>query len=186
MVVDPLRRLMFSTTTDHAGAIVVTSLERARDLTDRPVVLLGGGEAYETEMVSQLDTPCAPRSLSSSARRAFGEAGIGPGDIGHVMVFDGFAHGVLHGLEAMGFAETGGAANLVNSMRTAPGGSLPTNTNGGFLSYRHGEMPQLIESIRQLRGEAAAQVEGVSTSIVQAVGPGFSSATTVILGRADR
>jgi acetyl-CoA acetyltransferase len=70
-------------------------------------------------------------------------------------------------------------------MNSAPGGKLPINTNGGGLSYTHTGMYGMFaiqEAVRQLRGEAAAQVDGVKTSLVHAPGGMFSATATLILG----
>jgi acetyl-CoA acetyltransferase len=72
----------------------------------------------------------------------------------------------------------------VEEGNTSPGGRLPMNTNGGGLSYTHTGMYGMFaiqEAVRQLRGEAAAQVEGVRTSFVQGVGGMFMAAGSLIL-----
>lgn len=70
-------------------------------------------------------------------------------------------------------------------MHSAPGGDFPINTNGGGLSYTHTGMYGMFaiqESVRQLRGEAEAQVDGVEVSLVHAPGGMFSATSTLILG----
>ena len=72
---------------------------------------------------------------------------------------------------------------------TAIGGALPVNTSGGGLNYTHSGMYgmyALQESIRQLRGETAAQVDGVTTSLAHAIGGMFQSAATVVLATDPR
>ena len=62
------------------------------------------------------------------------------------------------------------------------------NTNGGGLSYTHTGMYGMFaiqESVRQVRGEAAAQVPGVNVSVAHGVGGMFMSAGTLVLGSAD-
>ncbi len=79
------------------------------------------------------------------------------------MIYDAFAHLPLYGLEDLGFCKPGEAAAFIAERNTAPGGKLPLNTNGGGLSYMHSGMYgmyALQESVRQLRGIAAAQVAG--------------------------
>jgi acetyl-CoA acetyltransferase len=61
---------------------------------------------------------------------------------------------------------------------------LPMNTNGGGLSYTHTGMYGMFaiqEAVRQLRGEAAAQVPGVTISFVQGVGGFFWAAGSLVL-----
>jgi acetyl-CoA acetyltransferase len=101
------------------------------------------------------------------------------------MLYDAAAILPLMALEDLGFVSRGGAGAFVGDGRTAIGGSLPVNTNGGGLNYTHSGMYgmyALQESIRQLRGEAAAQVDGVQVSLTHAIGGMFQAASTVILG----
>src|SRR5207237_10209816 len=91
----------------------------------------------------------------------------------------------IYGMEDLGFCKPGEAPGFVGDRHTAMGGSLPTNTNGGGLSYMHSGMYgmyALQESIRQVRGVAAAQVPDVEISIAHGVGGMFSVASTIVLG----
>jgi acetyl-CoA acetyltransferase len=86
----------------------------------------------------------------------------------------------------MGFVGRGEAVDFIRSGATSPGGSLPMNTNGGGLLYAHTGMYgmfALLESVRQLQGRAAAQVEGVKTSLVLGIGGMFGAAGAVALRR---
>ena len=77
------------------------------------------------------------------------------------MFYDAFAHTPMFALEALGFVGKGESGPFFEEMRTAPGGDFPLNTNGGGLSYTHTGMYGMFaiqESVRQLRGEAAAQL----------------------------
>jgi len=87
-------------------------------------------------------------------------------------------------LEDLGFAERGSSGAWVAAGHTSPGGALPVNTNGGGLCYAHTGMYGMLllqESVRQLRGEAPAQVEGMRTSLAHGIGGMFQAAATVIL-----
>ena len=58
------------------------------------------------------------------------------------------------------------------------------NTNGGGLSYTHTGMYGMFaiqEAVRQLRGQAAVQVPGVTTSFVLGVGMLFGAAGSLVL-----
>jgi acetyl-CoA acetyltransferase len=149
--------------------------------------VLGTGEAAETPLVSMMQDFTRSIAFQLSSRSAFEEAGIGPGDVDHLMVYDAFAHLPLYGLEDLGFVGRGEAGPFVAEGNTSPGGSLPMNTNGGGLSYTHTGMYGMFliqESVRQLRGEAAAQVPGVEVSLAQGVGGMFMAAGTLVLGTA--
>ena len=99
------------------------------------------------------------------------------------MIYDAFAHLPLYGLEDLGFCERGEAAAFIGARNTAPGGRLPLNTNGGGLSYMHSGMYgmyALQESVRQMRGTAAAQVAGAKISVAHGVGGMFAASGTII------
>ena len=100
------------------------------------------------------------------------------------MIYDAFAHLPFYGLEDMGFCKKGEAGSFIAERNTAPGGSLPLNTNGGGLSYMHSGMYgmyALQESVRQLRGLAPAQVDGAKISVCHGVGGMFAASGTVIM-----
>jgi acetyl-CoA acetyltransferase len=100
------------------------------------------------------------------------------------MIYDAFAHLPIYGLEDLGFCERGAAADFIVERNTAPGGTLPLNTNGGGLSYMHSGMYgmyALQESVRQLRGLAPAQVPNARISIAHGVGGMFAASGTVIM-----
>jgi acetyl-CoA acetyltransferase len=172
--------------TDGGGALVVTSADRARamDLPQPPVFLLGTGESSETPMVSQMEDLTTSRAFRVASRQAFAEAGIHHADVDHLMIYDAFAHLPIYGLEDLGFVGRGEAGAFIEEGRTAPGGELPLNTNGGGLSYTHTGMYGMFaiqESVRQLRGTAPAQVPGVEVSVAHGVGGMFGASGTLIL-----
>ena len=121
--------------------------------------------------------------LPPSLAPAFiGRATEGP--LTGLMVYDAFAHVPIYGLEDLGFVGRGEAGAFIAEGHTSPGGRLPLNTNGGGLSYTHTGMYGMFaiqEAVRQLRGEAAAQVPGVEVSVVLGNGGMFATAATLIL-----
>jgi acetyl-CoA acetyltransferase len=187
MIAYPMHLLECCLVTDGGGALVVTSADRARAMPGPkpPVYVLGTGEASETPMVSMMEDFTSSKAfrLSSSARVRRG--GLGPRDIDHLMIYDAFAHLPIYGLEDLGFVGRGEAGAFIEEGHTSPGGRLPLNTNGGGLSYTHTGMYGMfliLESVRQLRGEAPAQVPDVEVSLAQGVGGMFMAAGTLILG----
>ena len=100
------------------------------------------------------------------------------------MIYDAFAHLPIFGLEDLGFLPRGEAGAYIADGRTSPGGEMPLNTQGGGLSYTHTGMYGMFaiqESVRQLRGEAAAQVDNVNIGLVHGIGGMFNHAATLIL-----
>ncbi len=190
LIAYPMHLLECCLVTDGGGALVVTSAERARAVPGPkpPVYVLGTGEAAETPMVSMMEDFTTSKAFRLSSARAFAEAGIGPGDVDHLMVYDAFAHLPIYALEDLGFVGQGEAGAFVAEGNTSPGGRLPMNTNGGGLSYTHTGMYGMFlvqEAMRQLRQEAPAQVPDVEISMAQGVGGMFMAAGTLVLGTAS-
>jgi acetyl-CoA acetyltransferase len=184
MIAYPFRKLMCCLVTDGGGALILTSAERAKDFPTRPVYIVGSGESVETPMVSQMEDFTSSRAFKVAGKQAFESSGIVHDDVDHLMIYDAFAHLPLFGLEDLGFVERGGAAKFVWERNTAPGGKLPTNTNGGGLSYMHSGMYgmyALQESVRQLRGTAAAQIDDAKISFCLGVGGMFGASGAVVL-----
>ncbi len=187
MIADPLHLLDCSLVSDGGSAIVLTSAERARDLAQAPVYLLGAGEGHTHEHISQA------HSLTDSAAREAGErayamAGVGPRDMDFAQLYDCFTPTVLIELEDLGFCAKGEGGAFLQSGATLPGGALPVNTHGGLLSHCHpgnpGSMFALTESVSQLRHCAGdRQVANARLALVHAQGGIMSSHTALILGR---
>jgi acetyl-CoA acetyltransferase len=185
MISYPFRLLMCCLVTDGGGALVLTSADRAKDF-DRPVYIVGTGESVETPMVSQMVDFTTSRAFRVSGREAFKSAGISHADVDHLMIYDAFAHLPLYGLEDLGFCKPGEAVAFIRERNTAPGGKLPMNTNGGGLSYMHSGMYgmyALQESVRQVRGIAAAQVPDVRISVAHGVGGMFAASSTIVFSK---
>lgn len=187
MIADPLRLLDCSLVSDGGSAVVLTSAERARDLRQAPVYLLGAGEGHSHEHIS------AAHSLTTSAavqsgRMAYDMAGLGPNDIDVAGIYDCFTPVVLIELEDLGFCGKGEAGAFVAEGGLSLGGALPANTHGGLLSHSHtgspGAMFALTECVQQLRGSAEdRQVAGADVALAHAQGGILSSHCTLILGR---
>jgi acetyl-CoA acetyltransferase len=189
MIAYPVHLLECCLVTDGGGALVMVSAERAKDFPKKPVYVLGTGESSEHSMISQMIDYTESRAFKVSGQLAFKEAGIAHKDIDHAMFYDAFAHTPMFALEALGFVGKGESGPFFEAMRTAPGGDFPLNTNGGGLSYTHTGMYGMFalqESMRQLRGEAAAQLPNIRTSIAHGVGGMFHAAGTIILTNDER
>jgi acetyl-CoA acetyltransferase len=187
MVSSPLHTLDCCLVTDGGGAVVLTTLERARDLRRPPIVLLGYGEATTNQGMSQIPDLTSTGAVAA-ARRAFAMAALRPADIDVVQLYDSFTITVLLTLEALGFCARGESGPFVEHGRLGPGGDFPINTSGGGLSYCHPGMFGIflvIEAARQLRGEAGPrQLPRARTAVCHGTGGILSTHATVILGRA--
>ena len=185
MIAYPFHKLECCLVTDGGGALILTAAERAPDFPTKHVYILGTGESVETPMISQMQDLTTSRSFRIAGQDAMRSAGISHDDVDHLMVYDAFAHLPIYGLEDLGFVERGEAGAFIEEGHTRPGGKLPLNTNGGGLSYMHSGMYgmyALQESVRQIRGTAAAQVEGAEVSVCLGVGGMFAASGCIVMG----
>ena len=182
----PFHLLECCLVTDGGGALILTKAERAKDFPQPPVYILGSGESVESPMISQMADLTSSRNFRIAGRDAMSAAGIKHGDVDHLMVYDAFAHLPIYGLEDLGFVERGEAGPFIEEGNTRPGGRLPLNTNGGGLSYTHTGMYGMFalqESVRQVRGQAPAQVEDVNVSVCLGVGGMFAAGACIVFGK---
>lgn len=171
--------------TDGGGAIVVTTPERAKDLKQKPVYILGTGEAITHAMISQMpDLTTSGAAISGPL--AFERAGVKPSDIDVLALYDAFTINVILFLEDLGYCKKGEGGAFVEGGRIAPGGELAVNTSGGGLSYCHPGMYGLlvlIEAVRQIQGVCGdRQQSDVNLTLAHGNGGVLSSQCTVILG----
>ena len=188
LIADPLHLLDCSLVSDGGAAVVLTSMERARDFPHPLVSVLGVGEGHSHEHISQA------RSLTTSAavesgERAYQMAGLKPNDVDVAEIYDCFTPVLLIEMEDLGFCEKGEGGEFVASGALGPAGSLPTNTHGGLLSHCHpgnpGAMFSMTEAVSQLRGYAGdRQVTDAEVALVHGQGGIMSSHATLILGSA--
>jgi acetyl-CoA acetyltransferase len=181
----PLHLLDCCLVTDGAGAFVMTSAERARDLAKPPVYVLGAGTCHDHSMISQMpDLTTTPGAVSGP--NAFAMAEVKPSDVDVLMGYDSFTITALLHLEDLGFCAKGEGGAFVADGQTGPGGSLPMNTNGGGLSYTHPGaygMFLIVEAVRQLRGEGGdRQVAGAEVAVAHGSGMVLSCMSTLVLG----
>lgn len=183
MLAYPLRLPQCCLVTDGGGALVLVRAERARDFPNPPAYVLGAGEGYGSPMISQMEDFTTSRAFRNAGEKAFLQAGITHDAVDHLMLYDPFAHVPIFALEDLGFVARGEAGAFIEARNTAPGGRLPMNTNGGGLCYTHTGMYGMFalqESVRQIRGQAPAQVPGVRVSLTHGIGGMFAASGTVI------
>lgn len=186
MLVDPLRVEDCCLISDGGAAYVMTTPERARDLRQPPVLVEGVGMGisdtgqYWSQQKAFTSTPQV-----FSAPAAFAMAGIEPADVDVLTLYDPFTIVTLMQIEDMGFCEKGeGGAFVADGGLDFDGGRLPTNPHGGMLSHAYVlGSAHVVESVRQLRGEAANQVAGAEVAVYG----GYTGhlASTLVLRRAE-
>jgi acetyl-CoA acetyltransferase len=159
---DPIRLLDCVPIVNGGLAYIVTSAESARAITDRPVYLLGFGEANNYYRGSRSLPDVTYTGFTESAPRAFKAAGVGHKDIDFFQPYDDYPFVVTMTLEDWGFCRKGEGGKFVEERDLRFHGDFPLSTDGGQLSGGQpggaigGFMP-LIEAVTQLRGEAGAR-----------------------------
>ncbi len=182
-IVEPVLRLLDCCQESDGGvALVVTSLERARDLKQTPVRIVGAAYSlpYNVEIISNYyhgDLSIMPEA-AAVAKRLYQKTGLHPRDIQVAMLYEAFTPQVLKQLEAFGFCGLGEAKDFVKDGHIELGGSLPVDPNGGLIgeAYIHG-MNNVAEGVRQVRGTSVNQVPKVEHVLVS------SGTAGAILGR---
>jgi acetyl-CoA acetyltransferase len=185
MQVSPLHLLDCCLVTDGAGAFVMMSAERARDLPKPPAYVLGAATCGTHSMISEMpDFTTTGGAVSGPA--AFAMAGVKPADVDLLMGYDSFTITALLHIEDLGFCAKGEGGAFVEDGKLGPGGSFPMNTNGGGLSYAHpGQygMFLLVEAVRQLRGECGErQLDDPKIAVAHGSGGVLSTMGTIVLG----
>jgi len=185
LIAEPFHLFDCSRENDGAGALLLVSAERARDLAKPPVYLLGctqGAQAGWGDLLENDDADqYATGGFRSVARRLYAETGLSPTDIDVVQLYENFdAQGVM-ALIDHGFCRYENAAEVIRfDNLIADGGRLPINTAGGNLAqgFIHGiGLP--IEAVRQLRGESSNPVAGARTCLLTG-GPGSPTVSSAI------
>ena len=183
VVSDPLRLLDICATSDGGAALVVSSMQWARDHGHRdPVRVAGISTVSPTYPDPVIDLPyLAADSLAGSTgpavafkesigAKAYAEAGLGPSDVDVAEVYDLSSAMELDWYEQLGFCAVGEAEKLLRDGDTAIGGRLPVNPSGGLGAFGEAvpaqAIAQVCELVWQLRGSAGArQVEGARIGI---------------------
>jgi acetyl-CoA acetyltransferase len=184
MLCDPFRKEDCCLISDGGGAYVMTSVERARDLRKPVVTVAGVGVGNSRTGVhwsQQGDFTATPQVFAAPG--AFRMAGLGPADVAVLACYDPFTIVSLMQIEDMGFCRKGeGGPFVAGTALHFDGGRLPYNTHGGMLSHAYVlGIAHVVEIVRQLRGEAAAQVADARVGIYGGyTGP---QASTLILTR---
>jgi acetyl-CoA acetyltransferase len=185
-IVEPLRLMDCCLVSNGAVAVVITSAERAKDLAQPPVDVLGFGQGHPGDNQRRGREPGIHTGARRSGEIALRTAGLGLGDIDFLELYDCYTYTVIVTLEDYGFCAKGEGGPFVSDGKMAPGGSLPTNTGGGQLSsyYMWGFTP-LSEAIIQMRGQAGErQVPRNDVCLVSTQGGILNFHSTTILGKA--
>ena len=160
-IADPIRLFDCSLENDGAVAVLVTTIDRARDL-KKPAIPVLGHAQYAAPIHTQLNEFFATSAAFgerddgavAAGHRLFGVAKVEPADVDVALVVEPFTCAVPFALEQYGFCGRGEGGPFIASGATRwPEGSLPVNTHGGSNgeAFIHG-VNHLPEAVRQLRG----------------------------------
>ncbi|NOQ54301.1 MAG: thiolase domain-containing protein [Thermoplasmata archaeon] len=174
-VAEPLGVLDCSPISDGGAAVVLTTLERAKEITDEPVIIRGSAQASDTLALHDRWSITSQRATRLAVQGALSQAGKELADIDLMEVNDGFTIAEIIALEDLGLAEPGKGGRLAEEGVTALGGDMPVNTSGGLKA--RGNPPgatgiaQIVEIYDQLKGRAEGrQVADARVGLAHNVG----------------
>jgi acetyl-CoA acetyltransferase len=161
-IAEPLRLYDCCQETDGACAAIVTSVERAKDLKQKPAIIRGAAQAAgaDQESMTSFYRPSISYlpEMDLVAQQVYAQSGLGPNDLDAAVIYDAFTSIVLWQIESFGLCGRGEAKDFIKGGTLRRNGRLPTNTHGGQLSeaYIHG-MNGVNEGVRLIRGTSVNQ-----------------------------
>lgn len=179
----PMRLYDCSPISDGAAAVLLVSEDLARNFTDKPLHIIGTGQASDGATPSRPTLTSIP-SARAAARQAYDMAGIQPADVRAVEVHDCFTIAEIIASEDLGFFKDGEGWKAAEDGMTAKDGARPINTSGGLKSKGHpvgaSGVGQVIEIWKQLRGEAGQRQLGGTPGIGLTHNVGGTGQTTAV------
>ncbi|HVZ46487.1 MAG TPA: thiolase family protein [Ramlibacter sp.] len=169
-IAEPLRAFDCAYPVNGAVALIVGRADSMSSA--HPVYVHGMGQGHLARTGLNNTDRSTRTGAELAAREAYRTAGIRPADVQVAQLYDAFSYLGMLAMEEYGLCERGGAADLLRSGRTRPGGDLPLNTGGGHLSgfYLQGMTP-LSEAVLQARGTAGKR-QAARHEVVLATGVG--------------
>jgi acetyl-CoA C-acetyltransferase len=186
-VAEPLGLYDCSLISDGAAAVLLMPADRARDVTDKPVRILGVAQASDFVALDQKPDITTFPAVRRAAQKAYEMAGVAPRDIQFAELHDCFTIAEIVALEDLGFVERGCGGPYEMSGSTARSGEKPINASGGLKSKGHPVgatgVAQLCDIVAQIRCEAGdMQLKRNSLGLAQNLGGSGASCVVSILG----
>jgi len=186
-VADPLNLYDCSLISDGAAAVVVTSVDRARDFSNKPVLVLGVAQASDYMALDQKPDITTFPAVKTAAAKAYKMAGVEPADIEFGELHDCFTIAEIVALEDLGFVPRGQGGFCSAAGYTARDGAKPMNSSGGLKSKGHPVgatgVGQICDVVQQIRGEAGErQLARHSLGLAENLGGSGASCVVTILG----
>jgi acetyl-CoA C-acetyltransferase len=185
LIADPLRLLDCSPITDGAAAVILAS-ERVANKFRNPVWILGSGQASDTLALHNRKSLTEIPATQIAAGKAYRQAEAKPDNIDIAEVHDCFSIAEIIAYEDLGFGERGRGKELLLNNDVMIGGRIPVNTDGGLkMGHPVGAtgIKQIVEVVKQLRGEASNQVKDAKIGLTHNIGGSGASCLVHILGR---
>jgi acetyl-CoA C-acetyltransferase len=185
MISTPLRKRECNVLGDGGAALVVTSAEMAKEITDTPAYKLGEGAAYFSACPILRDEKAVERGWHDSSHKALNEAGVTLEDVDLWNLYIAYPFAIPMMLEAIGICERGKAGQFIMDGHTSPGGKCPVSSIGDAVGRGHTgsgvSMATYAETARQLMGKAGErQVPGAKYVFQNtAGGSGMNNIATV-------
>ncbi len=189
VIADPFTLYDCCPLSDGASAVIIASEERARELSDRPLVYIRGTGQHATHSMSAGwpgETLAEWPHLKKAGEVAYKNARLTPEDIDVVQVHDCFTISEIIELEELGFCQKGEGGDYVASGAIGPGGKHPVNTDGGLISIGHpfgaSGARQSLEICKQLQGRALNQVKDARFGLAHNLSGTCAQHTVLIYG----
>jgi acetyl-CoA acetyltransferase len=167
-IVRPLHLFDICIVNDGAVCLIIRRADMARGLKQVPVDVAGWGysKIKQDKLHYMVREQLRPQ-LQAASKDALAMAGVSLADIQHFEGYDASSFHLINQIEGIGFAEPGTGLAFCKDGQMTVGGRIPTNTEGGNLSYAYMQgWSQVVEAVRQLRHEAGQyQVPDVQVSM---------------------
>lgn len=169
----PLGQRDTSEHSDGAIVMVLASESRAKNLSDKPIWILGLGWCNDSPSLESREWGTLPY-IQKASQMAYRQAGFRnpQGIVDFAEIDDTYSYKELQSLEALGFCLPGEAGILTEDGVTEIDGELPVNASGGSLGMGHmldaTGLARALEVVLQLRGEAGSyQLDDVNIGLAQ-------------------
>ena len=187
-IVEPLSLLDCCPITDGAAAVVLAVEDKAKQLTDKPLVYIRGtGQSSVNNMSANMPSWTTWEALKIAGQEAYRKSKVDPKDIDVAMTHDCFTISEIIEMEDLGFCPKGEGGPFVGDGQNDIGGTIPTNTDGGLLGCGHPfggtGIRQSIEMLKQLQGRATHQAEGASIGLTHNLSGFIAAHTVLVYGR---
>jgi acetyl-CoA C-acetyltransferase len=182
----PLGMLDCSPVSDGAAALILCTADKAKKYTDKPIKIIGTGQASDTLALHGRKNICTFQSSLFAAKKAYKQAKITPDDIDVAEVHDSFTIAEIIAIEDLGFVKKGDGGRAIQEKITTLDGQIPINPSGGLKAKGHPVgatgVAQIAEIVMQLRGEAdKRQIDNATIGLTHNVGGAGASSVVNIL-----